>query len=198
MKLKHYKKDALEYIVVDDIYSEHELSLIKQELNSLIPYLKSVEEVKSDHYENDVTSYKKNCPSLWVDDYYIEDRSRSNILTFNRKLFGDDIVSFAMNVNSFYGHLKYCNMDTTLLNFYQNTQHYKSHRDKTVISALTLFKIGNIQGGGLIFTKNDAKVDFKDNRMIIFPGCVYHETELITTTPNSYRVSMAQFISYKE
>jgi hypothetical protein len=46
------------------------------------------------------------------------------------------------------------------------------------------------------FSMPDEKIEFKENRMILFPGCIPHETEKITTKPNSYRISMAQFINY--
>jgi hypothetical protein len=164
-------------------------------LVELIPHLWPVEIIDSAKDENNL--YKKNCMSLFADEHYAEDRSKSNILTFNRKLFGKDITSFAKNVNLFYEHLKYCNVDTTLLNFYQGNEYYKSHTDDSIISAITFIELGNIKGGGLIFTKENIKVEFKDNRMIIFAGCIFHETEPIITSPNSYRVSMAQLTNYR-
>jgi len=198
MILNSHKKNSTEYIVIDNVYSEHELSLIKEELISLIPHLQPVEEVKSAYYKSKEKGYKKNCFSLWIDEHYIGDRSKSNILTFNRKLFCGDITSFAENVNSFYGHLKYCTADSTLLNFYQTNERYESHTDKSIMSGITFIELGSVKGGGLIFTEENIKVEFKDNRMIIFAGCISHETEPIITTPNSYRVSIAQFTYYKQ
>lgn len=198
MILNSHKKNLLEYIVIDEVYSEHELNLIKEELISLIPHLKIVEEVKSAYDGDNVKVYKKNCLSLWADEHYVEDRFKSNILTLNRKLFCEDIISFTKKINSFYEHIKYCNKDSTLLNFYQTGEHYKSHKDESIITAMTFIELGSIKGGGLIFTDEDAKIEFKDNRMIIFAGCISHETESIITTSNSHRVSIAQFINYKE
>jgi hypothetical protein len=197
MILNSYKKNSTEYIVIDDVYSEYKLNLIKKELISLIPHLKTVEEIKSG-YDADKKVYKKNCLSLFADIHYAKDRSKSDILTFNRILFCEDIISFAKNVNCFYGHIQKCNRDGTLLNFYQNDEHYTSHTDDSIITAITFIKIGNIKGGGLIFTEEDIKVEFKDNRMIIFAGCLAHNTEPIIATSNSYRVSIAQFLSYIE
>jgi hypothetical protein len=201
MILNSHKKNSTEYIVIDDLYSEHELSLIKEELISLIPHLKTVEEIKSAYHKDHkdgVKAYKKNCLSLWADDHYAEDRAKSSILTFNRKLFSESITSFSENVNSFYGHIKCCNSDRTLLNFYQNNEHYESHKDLSMISTITFIELGSVKGGGLIFTKENIKVEFKDNRMIIFAGCISHKTESIITAPNNYRVSVAQFIKYIE
>jgi hypothetical protein len=198
MILNSYKKNSTEYIVIDDLYSEHELSLIKEELISLVPHLKTVEETDAAYHGDDVKAYKKNCLSLWADEHYAEDRATSNILTFNRKLFSKRITSFSESVNSFYGHIKCCNSDTTLLNFYQNNELYESHRDNSILSAITFIELGSIKGGGLIFTEENIKVEFKDNRIVIFAGCISHKTESIITAPNSYRVSMAQFIKYIE
>jgi hypothetical protein len=194
MILNSYRKNALDYIVVDDIYSEEELKLIKTELIELIPRTLPVDKINSARDENNL--YKKDCLSLWADEYYIGDRSKSNILNFNRKLFCEDLTSFAENVNSFFGHINNCDKDSTLINFYKSGEQYKSHRDASMLTAITLVEMGSVNGGGLIFTDFNEFITFKDNRMIIFPGCVEHKTESITTDINSYRVSITQFLNY--
>ena len=196
MILNSHKKDALEYIVIDDLYSEEELKLVKAELEELILHAHPVE--KMDSAKNSVNkAYKKNCMSLWADEFYKENRDISNILKASRKLFCDEIASYAKKINAFYGHIKTCDEDYTLINFYKSGEQYKSHKDNSIFTAITLIEMGNINGGGLIFSDFNEFISFKDNRMIIFPGCVEHKTEAIITSADSYRVSIAQFMIYK-
>jgi hypothetical protein len=196
MILNSYKKNALDYIVIDDVYSEEELKLIKTELVALVPYLKPVDEIGSAIDENNL--YKKDCMSIWADEFFRGNRDASNILKANKKLFCKEITCPAEKINAFFGHINNCNKDVTLINFYKSGEQYKSHSDNTIITAITLIEIGSIKGGGLIFTDFNEFITFKDNRMIIFPGCVNHKTESITTDINSYRVSISQFLNYQE
>jgi Rps23 Pro-64 3,4-dihydroxylase Tpa1-like proline 4-hydroxylase len=193
MILNHVKKDTLDYIVIDDLYSEEELRLINTELIEIEPYLQPVEIIKSAS-KNHV--YIKDCMSIWVDDFYVNNRDASNILRINRKLFSKEIISFAEKINAFYSYIRECDEDYTLINYYKTGQKYKSHKDASVLSAITFIELGSINGGGLIFTDFNEHIPFKNNRMIIFPGCVSHETAPINTDINSYRISIAQFLGY--
>jgi hypothetical protein len=195
MKLNSFKKNTLDYIVVDDVYTSEELKSIKAELQGLVPHAQPVEVIGSGR--DDDNQYKKNCLSLWADIFFKEDRTKSDILRITRKIFCDEITSFATKTNAFFDHIRMCNMDSTLINYYKTGEQYKSHTDKAPISILTFIELGKVNGGGLIFTDFNEFISFKDNRMVIFPGCVEHKTESIITDINSYRVSIAQFIGYR-
>jgi hypothetical protein len=195
MILNSYRKNSLDYIVIDDIYSEEELKLIKTELVELIPHALPVDKIDSAKENN---LYTKDCMSLWLDAFFKGNRGTSNILKANRKLFCEEITYPAEKINAFFGHINGCTKDTTLINFYKSGDQYKSHYDYSMLSAITLVEIGSVNGGGLIFTDFNEFISFKDNRMIIFPGCVDHKTESITTGANSYRVSIAQFLNYED
>jgi hypothetical protein len=201
MILNSYKKDGLDYIVIDNLYTDSELNAIKRELNELIPRLKPVETVdsayllESGHSEEKI--YIKDCLSIWLDDVYIWDRTRSNILNMSRKLFNNkEITSFCTKVNAFFGHMEQSNVDFTLLNMYKSGEKYLSHIDSSMISVITLFEVGKVLEGGIKFTDYDEHISFKDNRAIIFPGCVRHETEPIKLENDSYRASLVQFLNY--
>jgi hypothetical protein len=196
MILNSHKKDALEYIVIDDLYSEEELRLIKTELVELIPHLWPIEITRS--ATNEDNTYKKDCMAILADKFYEENRDTSNILKASRKLFCDEIASYAEKINAFYGHIKTCNEDYTLINFYKSGEQYKSHKDASIFTAITFIELGSINGGGLIFTDFNEHIPFKNNRMILFPGCVEHKTEVIITSVGSYRVSIAQFLNYRK
>jgi hypothetical protein len=154
MILNSYKKDGLDYIVIDNLYTDSELNAIKRELNELIPRLKPVETVDSAYLLESGYSkekiYIKDCLSIWLDDVYIWDRTRSNILNMSRKLFNNkEITSFCTKVNAFFGHMEQSNVDFTLLNMYKSGEKYLSHIDSSMISVITLFEVGKVLEGGI-------------------------------------------------
>jgi hypothetical protein len=195
MKINLHKKGSLEYIVIDEMYSNKELAKIKKELYKLLPKANTVEVVESAIHDNG--AYKKDCVSLWLDTYYSINRNESDILKLNRKLFSAKIISPPAKFNAFFKHIPYCTFDSTLINYYKSNEKYVSHTDNCILTALTLFELGTVKNGGISFTDYDEHIEFKDNRVVIFPGCVSHATGNILTEKNSYRVSMAQFLNYK-
>ena len=197
MILNSHKKDALEYIVIDNLYTASELIAIKKELSELIQHLQPVEIIKAaDNGDVKNKKYKKDCLSLWLDIFYAGDRDKSSILNLNRKIFSKKVTSFSTKVNAFFGHIDKCNTDFTLLNMYKSDEKYLAHIDSAMISVITLFELGKVLEGGLKFTDYDEHISFKDNRAIIFPGCVRHETKPIKLENDSYRVSLVQFLNY--
>jgi hypothetical protein len=194
MILNSHKKDALDYIVIDNLYTASELVAIKKELNGLVQHLQPVEITKSANNKN--KKYTKDCLSLWLDSFYVWDRTKSNILNFSKKIFSKEVVLFSTKVNAFFGHIEKCDADFTLLNMYKSGEKYLAHTDRAMISVITLFELGKVLEGGLKFTDYDEHIAFKDNRAIIFPGCVRHETTPIKLKNDSYRVSLVQFLNY--
>lgn len=185
------KKNNYEYIIIDDFYDNTELIEIKKEIDLLLKFKLFPEYTGAAKVEKKLI---KHGDALWVD-YHFSNRSKSKILTLNRKLFEKTVVNQAKEVNLYFSHIDLCNCDWTLLNFYENGGTYKPHTDTSALTAITMFKIGDFIGGDLHVV--DDKIEFKENRLIIFPGCLMHEAKPIIAEPNNYRVTMAQFINYK-
>ena len=181
----------MDYLVMDNFYNEQELKLIEKEILALKPYGVSAKHTKA---EEDL----KSGSGLFVDEMFSKYREVSKILTANRKLFSDEVFEEAIKLNAFFGHLKYCNADATLLNYYTDGQEYKPHRDKTVLSAVTFFGIGSFTGGEFCFTEKNEIIPFKHNRLVLFPSCMEHQALPIATEDGSVRVSIAQFLSYRQ
>jgi hypothetical protein len=179
----------LTYIVIDDLYEPEELLLIKAELQGLLPHLQNREAT---------TSANKTGGGLFLNAYYREDPFKSAILSLNRKLFCNEIVTKATEVNQFFNIIGKCNSDNTLVNYYKSGEEYKPHIDHNPITALTFFSLGEIEGGDFKFPEVNEVVPFKENRMVIFPGCALHAAKPTVAKENAYRVSMAQFLNYVE
>jgi Rps23 Pro-64 3,4-dihydroxylase Tpa1-like proline 4-hydroxylase len=180
----------MDYLLIDNFYTNKELKLIEEEILALKQYGVSAQHTKAN-------LNLKTGSGLFLDTMFLENREASKILTLNRKLFSDEVFKKAIKLNAFFGHLKHCNFDATLLNYYSDGEEYKPHRDQAVLSAVTLFGIGSFTGGEFCFPEINETVAFKHNRLVLFPSCMEHQALSITTKDDSCRVSIAQFLSYR-
>lgn len=185
----------MDYLVIDNVYTDEELEGIYKEIIELAPHAK-VDGNSTASYQNGLL--KKSGTGLFLDDYYGANRTKSRILQLNRKLFSQDILYRACNLNAYYGHLSKANSDYTLLNFYIDGQGYDTHHDTAILTAVTMFQVGEVSGGDFIFPDYHEIIKFKPNRMVIFPSCINHKADAIKASEGSYRISMAQFIDYKK
>ena len=199
MNINHIKKEGLEYIFIDGLYDDKQLKDIKIEIKKLIfQAISSDEKVIGTAIDSHSGKPLKDNKSLWVDSIYATNRNDSVILNNNRIIFDSGLIQILKSFNAYFGSLEMSNYDTTLLNYYADEQQYKAHRDKSLLTVLTFFKIGNFTGGELVFPEYKEVIPFKENSMVMFPGCITHATKPIKTkNKKSYRVSMAQFVNYK-
>jgi len=182
--------------VVDNFFTELELYSIKEELKSLyeISKLKIYTNENSAVDENGNIVQKSH--SLFVDELFIKNRSLSKILTTNKKIFlENELKKTLLAKNLFFSHIYSSTRDSTLVNFYLPTGYYQAHKDETCYTALSFFSLEPFSGGALVFPEYNIKIAPYDNRMVIFPGFLIHMAEEVKS---GIRVSMAQFIGYKE
>ena len=183
----------LSYVVVDDLYLPEEVERIKNEARTLLSCVQTLEKTKV--AVDDDGNAKKNGVGLFLDSHYT-DRNNSNILTLNRKIFCEELVTKATELNQFFYTLRMCEIDWTLLNYYTSGKEYKPHRDLSAISVVTFFSLGDVSGGDFEFPEVEVVVPFKENRAVIFPGCALHAAKQTIAAPGAYRVSVAQFLDY--
>ena len=184
----------LSYVVIDDLYLPEEVVQIKDELRGLLPYLNEPSSVQTATDENG--NLKKKSMGLFIDAHYAN-RDDSAILRLNRKIFCDDIVEKATELNQFFYTLRACNSDFTLVNYYSAGEEYKPHTDNSALSVITFFSLGEISGGDFEFPEVNKTIPFKENRAVIFPGCALHAAQKTTAEPGMFRISIAQFLNNK-
>lgn len=173
-------KEPFEYIIIDDTYTEEELKFIFLELDfwSLSENLCPPNFTGSGVF-NDGRLKKKN-KGVFLDEAYA-DRSYSNILNLNRKLY-----NFTLKEPSvLYKFIKYSNHDTTLVSYYENSDYYTSHVDTSIVTTLTYLykKPKAFEGGNLIFTDYGYQFEPLFNRTYIIFGAVTHEVTEIKMKP---------------
>lgn len=195
MNIQPITKGPFNYIVIDDVYSDLEVEVLKKEIKDLKWFSQNPEETGT---ANDDTGILKTGRGIFIDDHFANNRNASVILRLNRIIFDERILKASEEFNYFFNHIRRCTQDGTLVNFYENGEVYKPHRDFAMITAVTFFSIGDITGGDLSFDEFDEVVEFKENRMVIFPGCALHTAHEVHAEPGNYRVSIAQFLGYKQ
>jgi predicted 2-oxoglutarate/Fe(II)-dependent dioxygenase YbiX len=142
---------------------------------------------------------KKNT-GLFLDGVYLN-RSVSNILTENRKIFSESIINELTSNHIFFNYLKNSNFDSTLVNYYENSNYYDFHSDNAILTSLCWFykKPKAYRGGELSF-KNDLTLNCNYNDYIIFPSILDHSVKEVKLeesfqNQNYGRYSIAQFIT---
>lgn len=191
----------LPVIVIDDFYSKKENDLIWQELCFLNTDLTNFSgPEKTGTARNEEGEILKKTKGIFLDEVY-NLRNFSNILKINRKIFDKDLCQSLIKEHTFFNYLKESNKDSTLIQYYENSDYYKSHWDKSLIMTISWFfsTPKSFTGGDLLFD-DGTLIECKNNRFIIFPSILNHEVREISMAEKSLgknlgRYSISQFIS---
>ena len=173
-------REPFEFILIDNTYTEEELRLIFLELDfwALSGNLMGPEHTGTARFD-DGTIKKKNA-GVFLDNAYT-DRRYSNMLKFNRKIFGATLDKPSTVLNA----LRESNEDTTLVSYYENGGEYKSHKDASHLTAVTyLYRQPKaFDGGDLVLTEYGYAFEPWFNRTYIFPSVVEHEVTPVVMKP---------------
>ena len=190
-------KEPFEFILIDNTYTEEELRLIFLELDfwALSGNLMGPEHTGTARFD-DGTIKKKN-KGVFLDSVYT-DRSYSNLLKFNRKIFHTTLDKPSTVLNA----LREANEDCTLVSYYENGGEYKSHKDASQLTAITyLYRQPKaFDGGDLVLTEYGYAFEPWFNRTYVFPSVVAHEVTPVIMKPEDCdkglgRYSISAFIN---
>ena len=190
---------GLPVIFIRDFYSNIELTSIFNELK----FLSSIDRFKDPTdpdgpgtaMSNGVVL--KSGKGMHLDVVY-KDRSESDILKVNRKLFSKETTTLLESYHSFFRYVRRSNADNTKLHYYTNVDYYKSHVDDCVVTAISFFNIEpkGYRGGDLVL-EHRLKIPCLNNSLVVFPSIMWHEVTPIVMydfSPNMGRYSMTQFL----
>ena len=187
------------YIVIDNYYTKDEYNLIWEEIKFLCYDHKLVKAEGSAHINGKPL---KNNSVKYLDSLY-NNRSISSILKINRKLFRNSYEILRNHPSWFFQKIK-GTYDKTALSYYEHGEEYKSHYDEFSLTALwwTCKKPKRFDGGNFIFSDYDETVEFKDNRMVIFPSIIMHKVTKVTMQEQYLnqkygRICLSQFLKFQ-
>ena len=188
------------HAIFRNFYDNHELGLIWEELNF---YTRPNKLLDVEEYAGVVGS--TNARAIILDDVYDNNRSISNILTVNRKIFNEETLEIFSNISDCCSLARDCNWDVTKVRYYHNGEYYKPHIDKAMpFLAFSYFhkKPKRFTGGELVFPKYDYSFDCDNNSLIIFPGWVEHGVNEVSLKNSDYydgygRYAITSFFGFK-
>ena len=188
------------HAIFRNFYDNHELGLIWEELNF---YTRPNKLLDVEEYAGVVGS--TNARAIILDDVYDSNRSISNILTVNRKIFNEETLEIFSNISDCCSLARDCNWDVTKVRYYHHGEYYKPHIDKAMpFLAFSYFhkQPKRFTGGELVFPKYDYSFDCDNNSLIIFPGWVEHGVNEVSIQNSDYydgygRYAITSFFGFK-
>lgn len=196
-----------EIVVLENVFLKNEIEDIWKELEIYSSKNIFLDSNKTGSAKNSEGSVQSKKSGIFLDSLYSNDgRNISSILSYTENnLLSLETKQYLQEANNIYGMLKNANCHFTLLNYYENSDYYDFHIDKSVFSILTyIFKEPkNFSGGNIIFKKNkqseEIEIEVKSNISIFFPSFYLHKVTPIQMNENDSgkmmgRFSIAQFI----
>lgn len=188
----HNLEDPFPHVLFEDFYTEDEMALIWEELDFLNRPGKLWDNtiVK----DNPAPDHKSG---LYLDQVYPH-RNMSNILTINRKIFGqaDKVENYFLS-----NYLRTLNTDFTWICYYYDNTYYGMHPDNCVLTAVSTFwrEPKMFRGGDLIFETDNYVPDMRPGSLILYPAYERHEVTNVKVSPwdqdnKLSRWSMNQFM----
>jgi hypothetical protein len=192
-------------VVIDDWYTEEEYNKAFRECKFMIDYGRDPKDTSA-AFDID-GNYLKDNKAIFISDLFKE----FNISTIGRysDLKMPLVVEDLKNIDHFYHYLNLSNHHNCLVSYYEDSGHYKPHKDKALITMVTwLYEEPKaFKGGNLILRDKDdnavKEIECIPNRSVIFPSYMTHEVTPIameekdTGSYNSYkgRFTISQFIA---
>ena len=188
------------HLIVENMYNNEELDLIWEELDFLSKPHKFLQEDDGTGKDEKTGLTYSTSKSILLDDVYTQ-RSTSNILTINRKLFLNEFIQPFSEILPICKSILYQNSDSTKIRYYENNDEYLPHQDFFNYTSITFFYKNPkmFDGGDLYFPDFNYIFKCENNHTILFPSCIFHGASCVkmkdTKNCNGYgRYSMMQFL----
>lgn len=186
-------------VIVEDFYSDVELSAIWSELKTLTDGKQFLTPDQTGTSTLPDGRYGKNNAGIFLDEFYI-DRNQSNILNINRKIWSYlNSIMKVMDKDPILRYTLSANEDSTLISYYTDGDYYLPHIDKSVYTVLTYFirEPKKFTGGNLKLMDYDMEIEVKNNMVIFMPSTYQHEVTPVVMEKDdgcSGRYCMSQFL----
>lgn len=204
MKLSAHKD--IDILVIEDVFTEKEQSAIWNELSMIVKnnILLPPDQTGSARYENG--SIKKKNSAIFLDELYTGyGRNISPIIKCTENLLLQESKDEFQKANNFFGMMKKANLHFTLVNYYENSDHYDFHDDDCAFTILSyIFKEPKkFSGGNITFKENEdaeeIEIEVRNNMSIVFPSFYQHKVDRVIMEREDMnkmlgRFSISQFL----
>ena len=102
-------------------------------------------------------------------------------MCFNKIYNDSELERILTDISFFYTTWKYTNIDTTMVNCFEDGDDYRSHRDSALISILYwLWEEPKLfEGGDVYFPEYGIQIPIERNQLMIMPSSTLHEVSEI-------------------
>jgi len=184
MEIKHFWQKA-EYLLIENVCSEDELRLCRNEIEIMSGMLEPPEKTGSAvDSNNQVRKQNKGVffSSLFSPKYCDSSPCAKTIdkvikAVREREYTPHSVMNYIQS-----GSVSY----SILLSGYEAGDYYKTHHDTSTLTLLFWLKNKNFSGGDLEFTDFKEKVSFKDNSVLIFPGHYLHAVDEVISHESGF------------
>ena len=167
------------HVIVEDMYTNEELSHIWKELDFLSYSTKLLSPSQTGGATDpDTNKNLKQNLGLLLDDLYIR-REISSILQINRKALDDLVWDSLIETDFSFKNIETCNLDNTLISYYEEGDYYNAHKDMSSYTALTWFykQPKQFYGGDIYFPEYNHTIEIQNNMTLYFMSSLTHLVE---------------------
>jgi len=169
------KEKKYPFLVVDEWFSDKELSAVWSELNFYLhqPEIQRAETTLT------ATDNRGNALSksfrFYIDGYYSLPKV-SHLLRYKNKFDDLELKKHISEIKPYGRSFITSNFKNTLLSYYEENDKYESHHDITQWTCLIWMVKEPIAftGGDFYFTEINEGIKLKNNRAVFFPSCYLH------------------------
>ena len=166
----------LKPVVIDNWYTKDELKKVYKELDFYTDRNKLVTQ-----HGNVATldgTDQADCFRVNLDSYYTPaGRKLSDIITLMDKMRQEEFHNHIIKECAIYHGFQNTRQDSSMVAYYENAQYYEPHTDTCKYSILIWInkEPKKFTGGDLILPDLKTKIECKNNRLVLFPGMLFHE-----------------------
>ena len=166
----------LKPVVIDNWYTKQELKRVYKELD----FYTDKDKLVTQHGNVAVKDGRDQADCFRINlnsNYTREGQNLSNILTLMHKVRETKFHDHITKACGIYNGFKNTNTSSSMIAYYEDTQYYEPHTDTSKYSVLIWInkEPKKFTGGDLILPDLKTKIECKNNRLVLFPGMVFHE-----------------------
>jgi hypothetical protein len=181
----NYIADGIDAVVIDNFYTEKQLSEIMLELKWLTKPSILLDEshlVTAKTVEGHMMSSKNG---VFLENVFAHWEHSALISHCMTQTHSDEFRNSILKFNTMFKSLMHCNARSHLLSYYENSDYYKPHTDSFFFTLLNYFNTEPKQfSGGEIVLKScisdkEATIEPLNNRVVLIASATTHEVKAI-------------------